>query len=72
MDICKVELERMPPLTRTIFEAHKFEGRSYREIAENFDVDVGKIGNELHGAAKKLRRALKDYLTILLLLFSQL
>lgn len=71
LQICRAEIERMPSLARKIFEAHKFEGKSYREIAESMRVSVKKVDNELLGVSNKLRRALVDYLTVFALLSFQ-
>ncbi len=68
MEICRRQLEQMPELTRRIFTAHKFEGRSYKEIAERFAIHPKKVDKELQQAACRLRLSLKDYLPILLLL----
>lgn len=67
MEICRAQLEQMPELTRRIFTAHKFEGKSYKEIAEIFDVNLKKVDKELQHAAIRLRLSLKDYLIVLFL-----
>lgn len=68
MEICKAQLEQMPELTRSIFNAHKFEGKSYKEIADIFNVNLKKVDKELQNAAIRLRLSLKDYLIILIML----
>lgn len=67
MEICKTQLEQMPELTRRIFTAHKFEGKSYKEIAELFNVNLKKVDKELQNAAIKMRHSLKDYLAIFII-----
>lgn len=67
MEICKAQLEQMPELTRRIFNAHKFEGKSYKEIADNLNVNLKKVDKELQNAAIRLRLSLKDYLIILIM-----
>jgi RNA polymerase sigma-70 factor (ECF subfamily) len=70
VDICKVELENMPPLTREIFMASRVEGKSYREIADDLNIDRSKVDNELRKAVSKLRQSLSDYLPLLFLMLS--
>ena len=65
LEICRRQLEQMPELTRRIFTAHKFEGLSYKEIAERLAINPKKIDRELQHAASRLRLSLKDYLAVL-------
>ncbi len=66
MEICKAELERMPELTREIFKAHKLEGKSYKEISAQFNIEPTKVDKELRKAVVKLRHSLRDYLPLLI------
>ena len=65
LEICRRQLEQMPELTRRIFTAHKFEGLSYKEIAERLAINPKKVDRELQHAASRLRLSLKDYLAVL-------
>lgn len=68
LEICRTQLERMPELTQRIFKARRLEGKSYREIAEQFGIPQKKVDKQLQQAVAKLRRALKDFFSIVLLL----
>jgi RNA polymerase sigma-70 factor (ECF subfamily) len=64
VEICRVELDRMPELTRRIFRYRKVEGKSHMEIASALNVNTKKVDNELRKAVAKLRCSLKDYLAL--------
>lgn len=64
MEIFREQLEQMPELTRRIFTAHRFEGKSYKEIAERYGIPLKRVDKELQHAAARLRLSLKDYLSI--------
>ncbi len=66
MEICRAELALMPELTREIFKAHKFEGKSYKEISDRFNIEPTKVDKELRKAVVRLRRSLRDYLPLLI------
>lgn len=63
-------LEQMSPLTRRVFEARRFEEKSYKEIAESCGITVRRVEFELTKAIKEFRTALRDYLPALLILLS--
>lgn len=75
-EICSNEVEKivretlgqMTPLTRQVFEARRFEDKSYKEIAELFDITPRRVEFELTKALKILRIALKDYLPAFLII----
>lgn len=67
MEICRTQMERMPELRRRIFTANKFEGLSYKEIADKNGITTARVDYELRKAIHSLRLSLKDYLTILTL-----
>jgi len=60
--LCRQQLGEMPELTQVIYRMNKFEGMTYRQIAEKLDIPVKKVDRELQYAAKKLRIALSDYM----------
>ena len=68
MEICENQLGQMPELTRRIFVAQRIDGKSYKEIADEFNISTKKVDKELQRVASKLRISLKDYLGVLLLL----
>ena len=61
LEICQAQLEQMPELTQQIFKARRLEGKSYKEIAEQFGIPQKKVDKQLQQAVVKLRRALKDF-----------
>ena len=69
MAICRKQIARMPELRRQILTANKFEGMSYKEIADKNGITTRKVDYELQRAINTLRLSLKDYLTILVILF---
>ena len=48
-----------------IFKARRLEGKSYKEIAEQFGIPQKKVDKQLQQAVTKLRRALKDFFSII-------
>lgn len=68
--IIRETLEGMSPLTRQVFEARRFEDKSYKEIAQMHGITVRRVEFELTKAVKEFRIALKDYLPAFLILLS--
>lgn len=68
--IVRQTLERLPELTREVFVARRFEELSYKEIAEKYSITVRRVEFELEKVLKRLHVALKDYLPLLFILFS--
>ena len=60
----------LPELTRRIFCMSRFDNMKYGEIAQEIDVSVDVVKYHIKTALAKLRVALKDYLTLLLVFFS--
>lgn len=58
-------LEKLPERTREIFVRSRFEGQSYKQIAEELDTTVKSVEFEVSKATKVLRVTLKDYLPLL-------
>ena len=65
--IVRRSLEELPELTRKVFEARRFEGRSYKEIAAEYGISERRVEFEQEKAIRQLRVALKDYLPALFL-----
>lgn len=59
-------VEQLPSAYRIAFVAHRFEGMSYKEIAEREGVSVKTIDYRIQQALKLLRKSLRDYLPLLL------
>jgi RNA polymerase sigma-70 factor (ECF subfamily) len=65
----KLVLE-MPEKRRMIFEMNRFEGLKYAEIANKLDISIKTVEGQMTKALEYMRNKLKDYLPILILLFS--
>ncbi|NLI24975.1 MAG: RNA polymerase sigma-70 factor [Bacteroidales bacterium] len=61
-------LEKLPGRTRLIFEKIRFEGKKYREVADELKISVKTVEAHMSEALRILRIALKNFLTVLLLL----
>jgi len=60
-------IENMPSLTRKIFVLNRFSDFKYDEIAVELNVSVDVVKYHIKSALSKLRKALKDYLILLML-----
>lgn len=61
-------IEKMPTLTRNVFVGHRFENKTYRELAEEFGITPRRVTAEIQAALKMLRVSLKDYINVLLVI----
>lgn len=61
-------INKLPERCREIFIKSRIEGKKYREIAEELNISVNTVENQMSIALKKLRVELKDYLPLLLFL----
>ncbi len=60
----------LPEQCRLIFQLSRFEELKYQEIADQLDISVKTVENQMGKALKIMREQLKDYLPILLLLIN--
>ncbi len=60
--LVKACVDRMPELTRQVFNARKQEELSYREIAQRLHITERRVETELEKSKEQLRKALQDYL----------
>ena len=61
-------INKLPERCRDIFIKSRIKGMKYREIAEDLDISVNTVENQMSIALKKLRIELKDYLPLLIFL----
>lgn len=61
----------LPESYRTAFEMHRFQNKTYREIAEELNVSPKTVDYRIQQALKLLREELKDYLPLLVCLFAR-
>ena len=69
--IFRKSLADMPELSAQVFIAHRFEGQTYEEIAQHYNLTVRQVTRRMQYCLKILRDDLGDYLptsTIFLLL----
>lgn len=61
-------VDALPPTYREAFVMHRFDNKSYKEIAEILQVSQKTVDYRIQQALKQLRITLKDYLPLILLL----
>lgn len=62
-------IKSLPAAFREAFELSRSEGMTHKEIAEKLEVSVQTVNYRIGNALDLLRKELKDYLPIVLLLF---
>ena len=65
-------IDQLPVERRKIFMLSRFEGLKYREIADQLNISVKTVENQMYHALRFLRERLVDYLPLLLLIFKGL
>jgi RNA polymerase sigma-70 factor (family 1) len=63
-------VQSLPEQCRMVFKLSRYEELKYAEIAEHLNISVKTVENHMGKALKILREKLKDYLPLLLLMFS--
>lgn len=63
-------IERLPLERRRVFVMSRYEGMTYKEIAETLGISVKTVENQMGKSLKFLREELAEYLPFLLLLFN--
>lgn len=59
-------IEALPPERQKVFRMSRFEGLKYQEIADQLNISVKTVENQMGKALKALRGSLADYLPALL------
>ncbi|MEM6396669.1 MAG: RNA polymerase sigma-70 factor [Bacteroidota bacterium] len=67
-DRISAALKKLPPRCRLVFELSRYEDLSNREIAEQLELSIKTVENQMTKALKLLRSELADYLGIALFL----
>ena len=62
-------LSHLPEKCRVIFEMAKLEGKKYAEIAEELNISVKTVENQMGKALQIMRLQLKDFLVIMIILW---
>lgn len=55
-------IQSLPPRCQAIFQLSRFEEKTYKEIAEQLDISIKTVENQMGKALKILREKLGDYL----------
>ncbi|HEX2847865.1 MAG TPA: RNA polymerase sigma-70 factor [Chitinophagaceae bacterium] len=63
----KKALEELPEQCRLIFQLSRFADMKYREIADELDISVKTVENQMGKALKLLRQKLVEFLSVLFL-----
>ena len=66
----EIAIQSLPPERQKIFKLSRFEGKKYREIAEELSLSVKTVEAQMSKALKFMREELKDYVPIVLLIIS--
>ncbi len=61
-------LNQLPEQCRTIFQMSRFDEMKYKEIADQLNISIKTVENQMGKALKILRANLADYLTLLFIL----
>lgn len=67
--IIDTALNKLPVKTRQIFILNRFQGFSYKEVAEKMNLSLKTIEFHMSKALSQLRLSLKDFLVILLFFY---
>jgi RNA polymerase sigma-70 factor, ECF subfamily len=62
-------MQVLPEQCRLVFKLSRFEELKYQEIADQLNISVKTVENQIGKALKIMREQLRDYLPIILLLF---
>lgn len=68
----KETIDQLPVERRKIFIMSRFDGLKYREIADQLNISVKTVENQMYQALRFLREKLADYLPLVLLIFKGL
>ncbi|MEZ5038961.1 MAG: RNA polymerase sigma-70 factor [Saprospiraceae bacterium] len=61
-------INSLPPKCKTVFQLSRFEELTYQEIADQMEISIKTVENQMGKALKVLRAKLQNYLSLLLLL----
>ena len=62
-------MEKLPEKCRIIFEMSRNQGLKNKEIADKLNISVRTVDAHIYSALKTIKEELKDYLTVILLLY---
>lgn len=62
----KDAINELPPRCQTIFKLSRFEDMTYQQIADEMDISIKTVENQMGKALKYLRQRLHGYLQVLI------
>ena len=65
-------MSKLPEQCRLVFKLSRFEDLKYAEIADQLNISVKTVENQMGKALRVMREQLKDYLPLLLVLINGL
>ena len=68
-NIFRKRLSEIPELSARIFVANRFEGLTYQEISEKYNISVRKVTREIQRCLEMLRKDLGEYLYVAIMMF---
>jgi len=66
----QVSMEKLPEQCRLVFKLSRFEELKYAEIADQLNISVKTVENQIGKALKIMREELKDYLPLIIVLMN--
>ncbi len=69
--IIEKTLSDMSPKVKKVFELSRYENLKYKQIANKLDVSVKTVESHISKALKELRKNLKEYLNVIILILLQ-
>jgi RNA polymerase sigma-70 factor (ECF subfamily) len=70
-DKITLAIEKLPPERKKVFMMSRFDNLKYKEIAEELNISIKTVENQMGKALQFLREELKDYLPLLIFLFNE-
>ena len=67
----KEAVDALPESYREVFIMHRFQEKTYREIAEQLNIPTKTVDYRMQQALKQLRKDLRDYLPFLVCILSK-
>lgn len=61
-------INQLPPKCRVVFQLSRYEDLTYKEIADQMDISVKTVENQMGKALRVLREKLQQYLQIVLII----
>ena len=65
-------MQKLPEQCRIIFKLSRFEELKYQEIADQLNISIKTVENQMGKALKIMREQLREYLPLIAVLFTGL